>query len=58
LLSEFQNGEHDVEMLTVNLISDAEYALVKTNDGLNQFFDLLDEKNYPTIHDPERASFM
>jgi Suppressor of fused protein (SUFU) len=58
LLSEFRNGEHDVEMLTVNLISDAEYALVKTNDGLNQFFDLLDEKNYPTIHDPERASFM
>jgi hypothetical protein len=58
LLSEFQNGEHDVEMLTVNLISDAEYVLVKTNDGLNQFFDLLDEKNYLTIHDPQRASFM
>jgi Suppressor of fused protein (SUFU) len=58
LLSEFQHGEHDVEMLTVNLISDAEYALVKTNNGLNQFFDLLDEKNYPTIHDPERASFV
>ena len=58
LLSEFQNGEHDLEMLTVNLISPAEYALVKTNDGLNQFFDLLDEKNYPTIHDPERLSFV
>lgn len=58
LLSEFQNSAHDVEMLTVNLISDAEYALVKTNDGLNQFFDLLDEKNYPTIHDPARASFV
>ncbi len=58
LLSEFRNGEHDVEMLTVNLISPAEYALVKTNDGLNQFFDLLDEKNYPTIYDPERLSFV
>jgi Suppressor of fused protein (SUFU) len=58
LLSEFQNGDHDVETLTVNLISDAEYALVKTNDGLNQFLDLLDEKNYPMIHDPKRVSFV
>jgi len=58
LLSEFHSGEHDVEMLTVHLISPAEYALVKTNDGLNQFFDLLDEKNYPTIHDPARLSFV
>ena len=58
LLSEFQNGELDVEMLTVNLISPAEYALVKTHDGLNQFFDLLDEKSYPTIHDPARVSFV
>jgi Suppressor of fused protein (SUFU) len=58
LLSEFQNGEHDVEILTVNLISANEYALVKTDDGLNQFFDLLDEKNYPSIHDPERVSFV
>ena len=58
LLSEFQNGEHDVEMLTVNLISPAEYALVKTNEGLNQFFDFLDEKSYPMIHDPARVSFV
>ncbi len=58
LLHEFKNGEHRVETLTVNLISPAEYALVKTSAGLNQFFDLLDEHSYPPIHDPLRVSYV
>lgn len=45
-----------VEILTVNLISDAEYALIKSQ-GLDPFLDLLDEHDYPPIFDPARKSF-
>lgn len=46
-----------VEILTVNLISDAEYALIKAR-GLNPFLDLLDENDYPPIFDPTRKSYV
>lgn len=46
-----------VEILTVNLISHAEYALIKAA-GLNPFLDLLDENDYPPIFDPKRESYL
>jgi hypothetical protein len=47
-----------VEILTVNLISDREYELIKSDDGLNAFLDLLDENDYPPIFDPSRKSYV
>lgn len=44
--------------LAVHLISPAEYQLVKTNEGLDQFLDLLDENDYPRIFDPNRTSYV
>ena len=46
-----------VEILTVHLISDREYALIK-NEGLDAFLDLLDENDYPPIFDPARRSYV
>jgi hypothetical protein len=46
-----------VEILTVNLISDREYELIR-NDGLEAFLDLLDENDYPPIFDPARKSYV
>ena len=46
-----------VEILTVNLISDREYALIK-HEGLDAFLDLLDENDYPPIFDPARQSYV
>ena len=46
-----------VEILTVNLISDREYELIK-NEGLDTFLDLLDENDYPPIFDPARKSYV
>jgi hypothetical protein len=46
-----------VEILTVNLISDHEYGLIK-NEGLDAFLDLLDENDYPPIFDPARRSYV
>lgn len=46
-----------VEILTVNLISDREYELIK-NEGLDPFLDLLDENGYPPIFDPTRKSYV
>ena len=46
-----------VEILTVNLISDREYALIQ-NEGLDAFLDLLDENGYPPIFDPARKSYV
>jgi hypothetical protein len=45
------------EILTVNLISDREYELIK-HEGLDAFLDLLDENDYPPIFDPSRKSFV
>jgi hypothetical protein len=46
-----------VEILTVNLISDREYEMIK-RDGLDAFLDLLDENDYPAIFDPARKSYV
>jgi len=46
-----------VEILTVNLISDREYGLIK-NEGLDAFLDLLDENDYPPIFDQARRSYV
>ena len=46
-----------MEILTVNLISDREYGLIK-NGGLDAFLDLLDESDYPPIFDPSRRSYV
>ena len=46
-----------VEILTVNLISDREYELIK-NEELDAFLDLLDENDYPPIFDPSRGSYV
>ena len=46
-----------VEILTVNLISDREYELIK-REGLDAFLDLLDENDYPPIFDPSRKSYV
>ncbi|WP_426535168.1 suppressor of fused domain protein [Bradyrhizobium sp. McL0615] len=46
-----------MEILTVNLISDREYELIK-RDGLDTFLDLLDENDYPAIFDPARKSYV
>lgn len=46
-----------VEILTVNLISDREYDLIR-QEGLDAFLDLLDESDYPPIFDPSRKSYV
>ena len=46
-----------IEILTVNLISDREYELIK-NKGIDAFLDLLDENDYPAIFDPARKSYV
>ena len=46
-----------IEILTVNLISDREYELIKS-EGLDAFLDLLDENDYPAIFDPSRKSYV
>ena len=46
-----------VEILTVNLISEREYDLIKT-EGLGAFLDLLDENDHPPIFDPSRKSYV
>lgn len=47
----------EVEIFTVNLISDRELNLIKT-EGLDAFLDLLDENDYPPIFDPTRRSYV
>ncbi|MEW6640899.1 MAG: suppressor of fused domain protein [Pseudomonadota bacterium] len=46
-----------VDILTVNLISDAEYRLIQ-QAGLDPFLDLLDDNDHPPIFDPGRASYV
>ena len=50
-------GGDPVEILTMNLISDQELALIKTR-GLDPFLDLLDDNKYPHIFDPARKSYV
>lgn len=46
-----------VEILTVNLISDREYEMIK-REGVDAFLDLLDENDHPPIFDPARKSYV
>ena len=58
LLSSIELGGHAIRTLNVHLLTAAEYALVKSEDGLNTFLDLMDEKDYPHIFDPKRLSYV
>jgi len=49
---------HGVEALVVHLLSDAEYDLVRSDEGLDVFLDLLDVHRYPPVFDPARASYL
>jgi Suppressor of fused protein (SUFU) len=46
-----------VTLLTVHLISEAEYQLIRAN-GLDPLLDLFDEHDYPPIFDPHRPSYV
>lgn len=47
-----------IATLTVNLISEAEYALVKRADGLGELLDLFDANDHPMVFDPQRISYV
>ena len=47
-----------IATLTVNLISEAEYALVKREDGLGELLDLFDANDHPMVFDPQRISYV
>lgn len=49
---------HGLSTLAVHLVSNAEYELVKSEEGLDKFLDMLDENDYPRIFDPERRSYV
>jgi hypothetical protein len=49
----------EVSTLVVHLISDAELKLIKSKpEGLDDFLDLLDDKDYPMLFDPARRSYV
>jgi hypothetical protein len=50
-------GDDAVEILTVNLISDREYDVIK-RAGRPTFLDLLDDNAYPLVFDPSRRSYV
>jgi hypothetical protein len=57
-LAEALRIENDpVTLLTVHLISEAEYQLIRAN-GLDPLLDLFDEHDYPPIFDPDRPSYV
>ncbi len=49
---------HGIETLVVHLLSDAEYDLVRSDEGLDVFLDLLDVHRYPQVFDPARPSYL
>ena len=49
---------HGIETLVVHLLSDAEYDLVRSDEGLDVFLDLLDVHHYPQVFDPSRSSYL
>jgi Suppressor of fused protein (SUFU) len=58
LLDDIVISGAEIQTLCVHMITATEHALAKTNDGLNQFLDLLDENEYPLIFDPARPSYV
>ncbi|MCR6480630.1 suppressor of fused domain protein [Variovorax sp. ZS18.2.2] len=47
-----------IATLTVNLISEAEYALVKREGGFGELLDLFDANDHPMVFDPQRSSYV
>jgi|GEM_PF-998437 len=47
-----------IATLTVNLISEAEYALVKREGGFGELLDLFDANDHPMVFDPQRISYV
>jgi len=47
-----------IATLTVNLISEAEYALVKREGGFGELLDLFDANDHPMVFDPQRTSYV
>lgn len=47
-----------VATLTVNLISEAEYALVRREEGFGELLDLFDANDHPMVFDPQRRSYV
>lgn len=58
LFDNLSHGGHGIEILVVHLVSDAEYDLVRSDEGLDVFLDLLDVHRYPLVFDPARASYL
>jgi hypothetical protein len=58
LFDNLQRLGHGVETLVVHLLSDAEYDLVRSDEGLDVFLDLLDVHHYPPVFDPARPSYL
>lgn len=59
LFGGLERAGHPIETFVVHVISDAEYGLIQGDEGgLDEFFDLLDDSDYPLIFDPARASIV
>jgi len=58
MFDDLESQGQSVETLVVHLISAPEYHLIKTEDGLSQFLNLLDEKGYPPVFDPARKTIV
>jgi hypothetical protein len=58
LLEDLEQQGHAVRTLVVHLISPQEHALVRQEEGLDQFLDLLDEHDYPLVFSPSRESIV
>jgi hypothetical protein len=58
LLDDIEIGDEEIETLCVHMVSDAEHAFIKNEDGMDEFLDMLDANNYPYIFDPHRPSYV
>ena len=58
LFESIEQQGYAIETLCVHLISPQEYDLIKVKDGLDEFLDLLDERDCPAVFDPARISFV
>jgi hypothetical protein len=47
-----------IATLTVNLISEAEYALARREGGFGELLDLFDANDHPMVFDPQRISYV
>lgn len=58
LFEDIEQQGQTVGTLVVHMVSPQEYHLVKQQNGLDQFLDLLDENDYPKIFTPTRKSIV